>query len=125
METWRTHPLADSYPYVCVDGFYLKRSWGGEIQKCFYLFAIGVSNDGCREIIGASKGMKEDKESWRSFFVWLKERGLDGVRLIIGDKNLGMPETIAEVLPSARYQRCTFHFYRNIFPSFLLRHVTR
>lgn len=59
--------------------------------------------------------MKEDKDSWRAFFVWLKERGLSGVRLIIGDKNLGMLETIPEVFPDARYQRCTVHFYRNIF----------
>lgn len=59
--------------------------------------------------------MKEDKDSWRTFFVWLKERGLDGVRLIIGDKNLGMLETIPEVFPESRYQHCTVHFYRNIF----------
>lgn len=50
-----------------VDGVYLKRSWGGEIQNVSILVAIGVSNDGCREIIGAAEGMKEDKESWRSF----------------------------------------------------------
>lgn len=68
-----------------------------------------------REILGAAEGMKEDRESWRSFFVWLKERGLTGVRLIIGDKNLGMIEMIPEVFPYARYQRCTVHFYRNIF----------
>ncbi len=86
IETWRTRPLTGSYPYVYVDGVYLKRSWGGEIQNVSILVAIGVSNDGCREIIGAAEGMKEDKESWRSFFVWLKERGLTGVRLIIGDK---------------------------------------
>ena len=79
------------------------------------LVAIGVSSDGYREIIGAAEGMKEDKESWCSFFVWLKERGLAGVRLIIGDKNLGMLETIPEVFPDARYQRCTVHFYWNIF----------
>ena len=115
IETWRTRPLVGSYPYVYVDGVYLKRSWGGEIQNVSILVAIGVSNDGCREIIGAAEGMKEDKESWRSFFVWLKERGLTGVRLIIGDKNLGMLETIPEVFPDARYQRCTVHFYRNIF----------
>ena len=94
---WRTRPLSGTYPYVYVDGVYLKRSWGGEIQNVSILVAIGVSNDGCREIIGAAEGMKEDKESWRSFFVWLKERGLTGVRLIIGDKNLGMLETIPEV----------------------------
>lgn len=94
---------------------YLKRSWGGEIQNVSILVAIGVSQDGCREILGASEGMKEDKESWRSFFVWLKERGLTGVRLIIGDKCLGMLETIPEVFPDAKYQRCTVHFYHNIF----------
>ena len=115
IETWRTRPLVGNYPYLYVDGVYLKRSWGGEIQNVSILVAIGVSNDGCREIIGAAEGMKEDKESWRSFFVWLKERGLTGVRLIIGDKNLGMLETIPEVFPDARYQRCTVHFYRNIF----------
>lgn len=71
----------------------LKRSWGGEIQNVSIFVAIGVNQDGCREIIGAAEGMKEDKESWRSFFVWLKERGLTGVRLIIGDKCLGMLET--------------------------------
>lgn len=99
IETWRTRLLVGSYPYVYVDGVYLKRSWGGEIQNVSILVAIGVSNDGCREIIGAAEGMKEDKENWRSFFVWLKERGLTGVRLIIGDKNLGMLETIPEVFP--------------------------
>lgn len=115
IEEWRTRPLSGSYPYVYVDGVYLKRSWGGEIRNVSVLVAIGVNNEGYREILGAAEGMKEDKESWRSFFVWLKERGLTGVRLIIGDKNLGMLETIPEVFPDACYQRCTVHFYRNIF----------
>ena len=59
--------------------------------------------------------MKEDRESWKNFFVWLKERGLTGVRLFIGDKNLGMLETIGEVFPEPKYQRCIVHFYRNVF----------
>ena len=115
IDTWRTRPLTGEYPYVYVDGVYLKRSWGGEVQNVSILVAIGVNQDGCREIIGAAEGMKEDKESWRSFFIWLKERGLNGVRLIIGDKCPGMLETIPEVFPDEKYQRCTVHFYRNIF----------
>lgn len=115
IETWRSRPLTHSYPYVYVDGVYLKRSWGGEIQNVSILVAIGVNQDGYREIIGAAEGMKEDRESWRNFFVWLKERGLKGVRMIVGDKNLGMLETIPEVFPDAKYQRCTVHFYRNVF----------
>ena len=115
IETWRSRKLTGYYPYVFVDGVYLKLSWGGEIQNVSILVAIGVNADGYREIIGAAEGMKEDRESWRTFFVWLKERGLAGVRLIIGDKCLGMLESIPEVFPDAKYQRCTVHFYRNIF----------
>jgi len=115
IESWRTRPLKGEYPYVYVDGVYLKRSWGGEICNVSVLVAIGVDQDGYREILGACEGMKEDRESWKNLFTWLKERGLTGVRLIIGDKCLGMLESIPEVFPDAKYQRCTVHFYRNVF----------
>ncbi len=115
IEKWRCRPLTGNYAYVYVDGVYLKRSWGGEVQNVSVLVAIGVNQDGYREILGAAEGMKEDHESWLSFFLWLKERGLSGVRLFIGDKNLGMLETIGEVFPDAQYQRCIVHFYRNVF----------
>ena len=115
IEKWRCRPLTGEYAYIYVDGVYLKRSWGGEVQNVSVLVAIGVDQDGYREILGAAEGMKEDHESWRSFFVWLKERGLSGVRLVIGDKNLGMLETVHKVFPDAKYQRCIVHFYRNIF----------
>ena len=115
IETWRNRPLSGEYAYVYVDGIYLKRSWGGEVRNVSILVAIGVNSAGYREILGAAEGMKEDHESWHSFFVWLKERGLQGVRLFIGDKNLGMLETLNEVFPESRYQRCVVHFYRNVF----------
>ena len=91
---WRSRPLSGDYPCVYAAGVCLKRSRGGEIRNVSILVAIGVNSDGFREIIGAVEGMKEDKESRRSFLVWLKERGLPGVRLIIGDRNPGMLETI-------------------------------
>jgi putative transposase len=115
IEEWRSRSLTDEYPYVYVDGVYLKRSWGGEVQNVSVLVAVGVNKDGYREIIGAAEGMKEDYDSWKNFFAWLKGRGLKGVRLIIGDKCLGMLESIPEVFPKAKYQRCTVHFYRNVF----------
>ena len=110
IEIWRTHPLFGNYPYVYVDGVYLKRSCGGEIQNVSVSIAIGVSQDGCREILGTAENMKEDRKSWRFFFVWLKGRRLTGVRLIIGDKNLGMLGIIPKVFPDARYQCYTVHF---------------
>lgn len=116
IEEWRNRPLqGGKYPYVYVDGIWLKRNWGGEYQNVSILVAIAVNEDGYREVLGAAEGMKEDKESWKSFFKWLKERGLDGVRLIVGDKCLGMLEAVGEVFPEAKYQRCVVHFYRNVF----------
>ena len=116
IEEWRNRKLqGGKYPYVYVDGIYLKRNWGGEYENVSILVAIAVNEDGYREVIGAAEGMKEDKASWLSFFRWLKSRGLDGVRLIIGDKCLGLLDAAAEVYPEAKYQRCTVHFYRNVF----------
>lgn len=103
IEEWRSRKLTEKYPYVFVDGIFLKRCWGGSFENASALVAIGVTEDGYRGVIGTN------------FFVWMKSRGLDGVKLIIGDKNLGMGESIGEVFPNARYQRCTVHMYRNIF----------
>ena len=103
IEDWRNRPLQGGrYPYVYVDGIYLRRNWGGEFENVAILVAIAVNEDGYREVLGAAEGMKEDKASWVSFFQWL--RGC-----------LGMLEAVEEVFPEAKYQRCTVHFYRNVF----------
>ena len=116
IEDWRNRPLqGGKYPYVYVDGIYLRRNWGGEYENVSILVAIAVNEDGYREVLGAAEGMKEDKSSWVNFFQWLKGRGLDGVKLIVGDKCLGMLEAVEEVYPEAKYQRCIVHFYRNVF----------
>ena len=106
-----------SYPYVYLDGIYLKRSWGGEVRNVAVLVAIGVADDGYREVIGVAEGAKEDKESWTQFLRYLKERGLAGTRLFVSDKSLGLVECLADFYPEARWQRCIVHFYRNVFTS--------
>ena len=88
---------------------------GGKYENVAILAAIAVNEDGYREVLGAAEGMKEDKASWVSFFHWLRGHGLDGVKLIARDRCLGMLEAMGEVFPDAKYQRCTVHFYRNVF----------
>ena len=95
IEDWRNRPLQGGcYPYVYVDGIYLRRNWGGEFENVAILVAIAVNEDGYREVLGAAEGMKEDKASWVSFFQWLRSRGLNGVKLVVGDKCLGMLEAV-------------------------------
>ena len=114
VEEWRSRPLACAYPCVFIDGIYLKRAWGGSFENVAVMVAIGVNDDGCREVIGAAEGFTESAECWRDFLSRLKGRGLAGVRMFTGDKAAAMTGAIAEVFPEAAYQRCTVHFYRNV-----------
>lgn len=85
-----------------MDGIYLRRNWGGEYENVAMLVAIAVNEDGYRGVLGAAEGMKEDKASWVNFFQWLKGRGLEGVKLVVGDKCLGMLEAVGEVFPGGQ-----------------------
>jgi putative transposase len=111
---WRERPLVGDFPYVFLDGLWLKRSWGGEVKNVSVLVAIGVSQSGYREILGVSEGAKEDAESWTNFLREMKRRGLKGVELFVSDKCLGLVENLADFYPKAKWQRCVVHFYRNV-----------
>lgn len=76
---------------------------------------MAVNEEGYWEVIGAAEEMNEDSASWLAFLKSLKERGLDGTQLFIGDKCLGLLDAINQVYPHVRFQRCTVHFYRNVF----------
>lgn len=65
IEEWRNRPLqGEHYTYVYVDGIYVYRNWGGEVENVSILVAIAVNKNGYREVLGAAEGMKEDKTSW-------------------------------------------------------------
>ena len=115
IELWRNRPLTKKYPYLYLDGLYLKRSWGGEVRNIAILVAVGVDEDGFREMVGICEGAKEDQDSWRKFLRHLKQRGLSGVELVISDKCLGLVDILGEFFPDAQWQRCMVHFYRNVF----------
>ena len=114
IDAWRNRPIEGKHAYVYLDGMWLKRSWGGEVRNVSVLIAIGVNEEGYREILAVSEGAKEDKPSWQNFLRDLKERGLKGVKLVISDKCLGLVESLSEFYPDAQWQRCIVHFYRNV-----------
>ena len=108
IEDWRNRPLQGGrYPYVYVDGIYLRRNWGGEYENVAILVAIAVNEDGFREGRQGQLGQLLPVAP-RTRLGW-------GVKLIVGDKCMGMLEAVGEVFPDAKYQRCTVHFYRNVF----------
>lgn len=114
IEGWRNQPIEGEFAYVALDGIWLKRSWGGEVKNVAVLVAIGVDQEGFRQVLGVAEGIKEDAASWRNFLRHLKQRGLTGVRLVTSDKCLGLVEALGEFYPEADWQRCMVHWYRNV-----------
>ena len=90
IDEWRNRPLESKYPYVFVDGVWHKRSWGGHVENVSVLVAIGINAEGHREVIGVTEGMREDRASWEQFFRGMVERGLKGIRIVVGDRCAGL-----------------------------------
>jgi putative transposase len=115
IDKWRNRTITETFPYLYLDGIVLKRTWADEVRNVSVLVAIGVAENGYRQVLGVAEGTKEDKAGWSGFLRHLKKRGLNGVKLIISDACLGLMESVGDFYPEAKWQRCTVHFYRNVF----------
>ncbi|MCS3785684.1 transposase [Salinibacter ruber] len=52
------------------------------------LLAVGINEEGQREILGLHTALSETEEAWKSFLKKLSERGLRGVEHVTSDRNL-------------------------------------
>ena len=114
IDEWRNAPIEGSHPYVYLDGIVLKRTWAGAVKNVSVLVAVGINEDGYREVLGVMEGPKEDKSGWQTFLRSLKNRGLNGVQLVVSDKCIGLVSSVEELFPDAAWQWCTVHFYRDV-----------
>ncbi len=78
------------------------------------MLAVGISEDGQREILGLEMALSETEEGWRRFIRQLKERGLSGVELATSDAHEGLKQALQECFPGLIWQRCQSHFRRNV-----------
>lgn len=106
-------PLEGDWPYLWLDATYVKVRKGGRVVSVAVIIACAVNLDGRREIIGMGIGESEAKAFWLAFLLSLKERGLEGVKLVISDAHSGLKAAIEQVF-CASWQRCRVHFMRNV-----------
>src|SRR6516164_7333627 len=105
-------PIEGDWPYLWIDATYLKVREAGRIVSVAVIVAVGVNNDGRREVLGVDIGPSEAETFWTAFLRKLARRGLRGVKLVISDAHEGIKAAIAKVL-NATWQRCRVHFMRN------------
>jgi len=114
VEAFKTRPLEKHYPFVLVDAIYLKVREDGRVQSRGLLVAIGINEDGHREIIGFGVANSESEDSWGGFFASLKERGLKDVRLVTSDDHKGLVKAVRKHFQGSSWQRCQTHFSKNM-----------
>lgn len=105
--------LEEDYPYVVLDARYEKVREDGLIRSRAVLVGIGINQDGRRCVLAVDLANRESQTSWREFLLGLKQRGLTGVEFVVSDDHAGLKKAIAEILPTAVWQRCYVHFLRN------------
>ncbi|WP_414389711.1 transposase [Synechococcus sp. 'PEA 65AY6A-5F PE A'] len=92
LSAWRGRPLELAYPYLYLDAAYFKVNWGGRVVDLALLVAVGVNEEGYREVLVVEPAGGERKEAWRNLLKGLVERGLRGVRLVISDDHPSIPQ---------------------------------
>ena len=112
---FRTRTLGHlAMPYVYLDATYIKARHDHRIVSRAVVVATAVTIDGNREVLGVDVGDSEDEVFWTAFLRTLRDRGLDGVRLVISDAHAGLKAAIARVFSGASWQRCKVHLARNV-----------
>lgn len=112
LHQWRERILGKC-PYVFLDARYEKVRHEGCVRDLAVLWAIGINEQGHREVLGVSVSLSEAEVHWRSFLEQLQRRGLCGVQLIISDDHAGLKAARRGVFPSVPWQRCQFHLAQN------------
>jgi transposase-like protein len=106
-------PIEGDWPYLWIDATYVKVRQNGRIVSVAVIVAVGVNNDGRREILGLDVGPSEAETFWSAFLRKLARRGLRSVKLVISDAHEGIKAAVAKVF-NATWQRCRVHFMRNV-----------
>jgi putative transposase len=113
LEQWRNRELLEPYKYLIFDARYEKVREAGRVVSKAVAIAIGITEDGKREVIGSWVINSESFEQWDDCIEQLIERGLRGVTYVVSDQNKGLKAAIEKRFQEVVWQRCQVHFMRN------------
>ena len=112
LQEWRERPLGE-IAYLYVDALYEKVREAGQVRDAAVLVATSITPEGERQVLGVSASLSEHETHWKIFFKSLKDRGLNGVKLVISDDHEGLGAARRAVFGSIPWQRCQFHLQQN------------
>ncbi len=110
---WQNRPLESLYLVVWMDAIVFKvRENSRVVNKAIYL-AVGLREDGLKEVLGMWLGKNESSAFWMSVLTDLKTRGVDDILITVTDNLNGFTDTIKNIFPNSDTQICVIHQIRN------------
>jgi transposase-like protein len=113
IEVWKNRELDKRYAYIWLDAIYTKIRIEGRVVPSAVMIAIGLKEDGHRDVLGLHLGKRESYHNWKDFLQSLKARGLERSELWISDEHDGLLQSLEECFPGQLRQRCIVHWMRN------------
>jgi transposase-like protein len=113
VQTWAKRPLGEC-PFLICDAMQVKVRRQEAVRSTTVLLAVGVTDEGQREILGLEVALGETQAAWKRLLGQLKERGLEGVEVATIDAHGGLKNALEESFPDVIWQRCQAHFRRNV-----------
>jgi putative transposase len=123
IEKWQKRPLEKRYSVIYLDGLYIKLKRSTVESEVIYL-AMGINEQGNREILGFYIGGHESANGWRDVLKDLYRRGAEEVLLGVFDGLPGLENAFREVYPKADVQHCLVHKVRSTFPKIRVQDKT-
>jgi transposase-like protein len=121
VKAWNERPLKGKrYPFLLVDAMQIKVRRDEAVRSTSALIAVGINEEGYREVLGLDIGDSESTRrnfcagTWERLFKRLKTRGLRGVELITSDNHRGLVKALRRQFQGAAWQRCQTHLMRNV-----------
>lgn len=112
LRAWRDRPLGE-FKYIIPDARYETVRYNVHAKNLAIIWAIGITKEGKKEVLGITVSLSEAEVHWRDFFTSLCARGLIGVNYVVSDDHVGLKKALKAVFPSVTWQRCQFHLGQN------------
>jgi len=123
IQNWQQRPLKKRYAVIYLDGLYVKLKRSTVDGEVVY-FAMGIDDEGYREVLGFYVGGQESANGWREVLKDLYGRGATEVLLGVFDGLSGLEGAFRETYPKADVQHCIVHKVRSTFPKIRVQHKT-
>ena len=115
LQAWKERRLEECrYVYLYLDATNLRIRLLGRVRLLPVFVALGVREDGQKEVLAMEGLYKETQSAWRELLEDLQRRGMSRPLLAIIDGNRGLRGALDLVWPGLEVQRCLVHKLRNL-----------